>query len=107
MSNFVTNYVFPATSVNGMTLTQKREAVKALRVAIKEEATVRRLVREAKRVEKAEARAQKAAAREAKRVEAIARLEARLAKLQRNASKKPGPVKVFSASEIAQMNAGV
>ena len=100
MSNFVTNYVFPATSVNGMTLTQKREAVKALRVAIKEEATVRRLVREAKRVEKA-------AAREAKRVEAIARLEARLAKLQRNASKKPGPVKVFSASEIAQMNAGV
>ena len=107
MSNFVTNYVFPCASVNGLTLNQKREALKALRVAITEEATIRRMVRADAKAAKEAAKAEKAAAREAKRVEAIARLEARLAKLQRNASKKPGPVKVFSASEIAQMNAGV
>ena len=107
MSNFVTNYVFPCASVNGLTLNQKREALKALRVAIKEEATIRRMVRADAKAAKEAAKAEKAAAREAKRVEAIARLEARLAKLQRNASKKAGPVKVFSASEIAQMNAGV
>ena len=107
MSNFVTNYVFPCASVNGLTLNQKREALKALRVAIKEEATIRRMVRADAKAAKEAAKAEKAAVREAKRVEAIARLEARLAKLQRNASKKAGPVKVFSASEIAQMNAGV
>ena len=99
------NYVFPCASVNGLTLAQKREAVKALRAAIKEESIIRKQVREDAKAVKAAEKAAKVAAREAKRLVAIEKLEDRIAKLQRNASKKPGKVKVFSATEIAEMNA--
>ncbi len=91
------NYVFPADSVNGLTLKQKREAVAALRVAIKEEATIRKIVR-------ADAKAARLAIREAKKADAIAKLEAKLAKMK--SPKKPGPVTVFKGAEaVARMAA--
>ncbi len=86
------SYIFPASSVDGMTLKQKREAVAALRAAIKEEAIIRKVVRE-------ELKAAKAAAREAKKAAAIAKLEARIAKMKN--PKKPGPVTVFTGTEAA------
>lgn len=103
-----TNYVFPAKSVNGMTLNDKRELLKYLRVAIKEEATIRRILRADAKAAKAEARAEKAAAREVKRAEKIARMEARLAALKnpvgtaaKKAARKPGPVKIVELLEVA------
>jgi hypothetical protein len=90
------NYVFPADSVNGMTLKQKREAVAALRAAIKEEAIIRKVVR-------ADAKAARLAAREAKKAAAIAKLEAKLAKMK--SPKKPGPVTVYKGAEAARMAA--
>ena len=84
------NYVFPASSVNGMTLKQKREAVAALRVAIKEEAIIRKAVR-------ADEKAARLAAREAKKAAAIAKLEAKLAKMK--SPKKPSKVLVFKGAD--------
>jgi hypothetical protein len=69
-----TNYTFPCDTVNGLTLTQKREAVKALKAAIKEEATMRRLSKEF-------AKAEKAKAAEARREVAIAKAQAKLQRL--------------------------
>lgn len=78
----MSNYTFPCASVAGLTLAQKREAVKALRASIKAEA-------EAKALAKIAAVEAKRAATEAKRAAAIAKAEARLAKLL---AKQAGPV---------------
>ena len=104
---FIANYVFPCASVNGLTLTQKREAMKALRVAIKEEAAIRKAVRADAKVAKAAAKAEKAAAREAKKAARIAKMEAKLLALKtgpvgtaaRKAARKPSKVKVIKASK--------
>ena len=93
------NYVFPCASVNGLTLNQKREAVKFLRAAIKEEAIIRKAVRADAKAAKIAARAEKVAAREAKKAERIAKLEAKLAKMKTPNPKKPGKVQVFKGAE--------
>ena len=69
-----TNYIFPCASVNGLTLTQKRAAIVALKTSIKADLAYRR---EGKELLKAE-RAVKA---EARRVAAIAKAKAKLDKL--------------------------
>ena len=78
----MSNYTFPCASVNGLTLNQKRDAVAALKAAIKAEVDMRKAI-------KADAAIAKAAAAEAKRAAAIAKAEARLAKLL---AKSVGPV---------------
>lgn len=86
-----------------------RLAQKALRERIKAEVAINRVVR-------ADQRALVKANREAKRAERmaarIAKTEKRLADLREKAAvkaakavRKPGPVKVFSAEEIAAINA--
>ena len=98
----MTNYTFPCASVNGLTLNQKREAVKFLRAAIKEEAIIRKQVRADAKAAKIAARAEKVAAREAKKAERIAKLEAKLSALKNpvgtaaiKANKKPSKVTVL------------
>lgn len=93
------NYVFPCASVDGLTLNQKREAVKFLRAAIKEEAIIRKVVRADAKAAKEAAKAEKAAAREAKRAAAIQKLEARLAKMK--SPTKNGKVLIFKGAEAA------
>ena len=69
-----TNYTFPCDTVNGLTLNQKREAVKALKASIAESVALRReskMLLKVLRAEKAEAR----------RVAAIAKAKAKLDKL--------------------------
>lgn len=88
-----TNFVFPCASVNGLTLNQKREAVKALRAAISSEVAFRRDSKAFAQVAKSEARIAKAAAAEAKMAERIAKATARLESLQAKAiAKALGPV---------------
>jgi hypothetical protein len=85
----MTNFVFACGSVNGLTLNQKRETVKALRAAIAEEVIQRRFAKIGAAEEKAQARLAKAETAEQKRVAAIAKAQARLDKLL---SKAVGPV---------------
>jgi len=103
-----TTYVFPCASTQGLTLAQKREAVKALRASIKEEVAVRKMVRADAKVAKAAAKAAKAAARAQKKADRIAKMEAKLAALKSapvgvkkmKADRKPSKVKVMSISEL-------
>lgn len=105
----MTNYTFPCASVNGLTLTQKREAVKALRAAIKVEAEIRKALRADAKAAKVTAKAEKAAAREAKKAARIAKMEAKLAALKTGpvgvkkmkADRKPSKVTVMSIQELA------
>ena len=69
-----TNYTFPCDTVNGLTLNQKREAVKALKAAIAESVAYHRQEKLATKVYKA---AKAAERREA----AIAKAQAKLQKL--------------------------
>lgn len=85
----MTNFVFACHSVNGLTLNQKRETVKALRASIAEEVLLRKHAKSVAATEKAEARLAKAEAVAAKRMSAIAKAQARLDKLL---SKAVGPV---------------
>ena len=85
----MTNFVFACHSVNGLTLNQKRETVKALRASIAEEVLQRRLSKQVAAEEKAAARVAKAQTAEQKRIDAIAKAQARLDKLL---SKAVGPV---------------
>ena len=85
----MTNFVFACHSVNGLTLNQKRETVKALRASIAEEVLQRRLSKQVAAEEKAAARVAKAQTAEQKRIAAIAKAQARLDKLL---SKAVGPV---------------
>ena len=77
-----TTYIFPCASTQGLTLAQKREAVKALRASIKEELAVRKMARAAAKVEKT-------AARQAKRNIAAAKKAGKLA------AKKPKGLEKF------------
>ena len=97
----MSNYTFPCASVNGLTLNQKREALKALRVAIKEEATIRKALRADAKAAKVAAKAAKAAERDAKKAAKIAALEAKLTALRnpvgtaaKKAARKPSKVTV-------------
>ena len=94
-----TNYTFPCDTVNGLTLTQKREAVKALKASIAESVAIRR---ESKTLLKV-VRAEKA---EARRVAAIAKAKAKLDKLMApvgakaiKANKKPSKPVVWNTKE--------
>ena len=96
-----TNYTFPCDTVNGLTLTQKREAVKALKASIAESVALRR---ESKTLLKL-VRAEKA---EARRVAAIAKAKAKLDKLMApvgakaiKANKKPSKPVVWNTKETA------
>ncbi|NCX05939.1 MAG: hypothetical protein EBW68_09200 [Actinobacteria bacterium] len=109
-----TNHVFPCASVNGLTLNQKREAVKALRASISDEVKFRRESKSFAKFEKQAARADKAAAAEAKMAERIAKATARLEALQAKAiakavgkvgakaikaNRKPGAVTISEGAE--------
>ena len=101
----MTNFVFACASVNGLTLNQKRETIKALRESIKAEVAEKRSHRLIVKAEKAGARAAKKAARIAKLEEKLANLKNPVGTKARKAAKKPGAVKVFSPDEIAEANA--
>ena len=95
-----TNYIFPCASVNGLTLTQKRAAIAALKTSIKEEMALRKTL-------KAEAKAEKAEKAEARRVAAIAKAKAKLDKLMApvgakaiKANKRPSKAVVKVAANV-------
>ena len=108
----MTNFVFACSSVNGLTLNQKRETVKALRASIAEEVLNRKHAKSVAATEKAEARLAKAEAVAAKRMSAIAKAQARLDKLMAKAvgpvghkaaraSKRPSKVVTYGAEDNA------
>jgi hypothetical protein len=77
----MSNFVFACNSVAGLTLDQKRETIKALRVSIAEEVLQRKHVKSLVSEEKAALRVVKAQNAERKREVAIAKAQARLEKL--------------------------
>ena len=98
-------FTFACSTVEGLTLAQKRATIAALRESIKQDVIL-------KRAAKATAKADKAATREAKRAERIAKLKAKLDALTNpvgtkavKANRKPGAVKTWSADEVAEANA--
>ena len=108
----MSNFVFACHSVNGLTLNQKRETVKALRASIAEEVLQRRLSKQVAAEEKAAARVAKAQTAEQKRIAAIAKAQARLDKLlskavgpvghkATKASKRPSKVVTYGAEDNA------
>jgi len=89
----IQNFVFPCASVNGLTLNQKREAVKALRASISADVAFRRDAKVSAKIEKQALRAAKAQLAEVKMAERIAKATARLEALQAKAiAKALGPV---------------
>lgn len=93
---------------------QLRQEVKTLRVDIKREVSINRVVKEdARKAKKAAAffkKAERIKQREAKKAAQIAKLEARLLAMKspqarRKANQKASTVKVYSADEIAALNA--
>jgi len=66
-----TNYTFPCDTVNGLTLTQKRAAIIALKESIKETLAYNRQEKEASKL-------YKAAVAEQKRQDRIAKLQAKI-----------------------------
>jgi hypothetical protein len=95
-------FTFACASVEGLTLNQKRETIKALRESIKAEVAARR-------ASKILLKADKAAAREAKKAERIAKLEAKIAALKNpvgtkavKANRKPGPVTITKFQKEAR-----
>lgn len=96
------NYVFPCSSVNGLTLNQKRDAVKALREAIRVDLSLRAHIK----ASQAEAKAAAAQARiDAAVAKAQAKLEKALARTvkapaqKKRAARKAGPVTVIVGAE--------
>lgn len=103
------SYTFPCATVAGLTLAQKREAVKELRASIKAEVEQRRDLRALTASMKRHERDEKRALREAKKAERIAKLEAKLEALRNpvgakaiKASRKPGPVKITKFNQETQ-----
>jgi len=97
-----TNYVFPCASVNGLTINQKREAIKALREAIRVDLSLRVHIK----ASQAEAKAAAAQARiDAAIAKAQAKLEKALARTvkapaqKKRAARKAGPVTVTYGAE--------
>ena len=95
-----TNYTFPCDTVNGLTLNQKREAVKALKVAIAESVAYRRQEKEATKIYKARKATER---REAAIAKAQARLDRLMAKANpvgakaAKANRKPSAVTVSAS----------
>ena len=94
-------FTFACGSVEGLTLAQKRETIKALRDSIKAEVASRKSLRILASEAKQQERAAKALARDAKKAERIAKLEAKIAALKNpvgtkavKANRKPGAVKI-------------
>jgi nicotinate-nucleotide pyrophosphorylase len=109
-----TNHVFPCASVNGLTLNQKREAIKALRASISSEVAMRREAKAEAKIEKSYIRMSKAVLAEQKMAEKIAKATARLEALQAKAiakavgkvgakaikaNRKPGAVTISEGAE--------
>jgi hypothetical protein len=95
-----TNYTFPCDTVNGLTLTQKRAAIAALKASIKADLASRR-------EEKALLKAERAVKAEARRVAAIAKAKAKLDKLMApvgakaiKANKRPSKAIVKVAANV-------
>jgi tRNA 2-selenouridine synthase SelU len=88
----MTNFVFACGSVNGLTLAQKRETLKALRESIKAEVAAKRDARAVAKVEKAIARQAKIEAREAKSNERALKKAARIAVLEAKLEAMKNPV---------------
>ena len=93
-------------------LAREREATKLMRNGIKESLRVQKQIRAALKMERSytktvreDAKRLRTEKRAAKRAENIAKLEARLTKMKLKADRKNGPVKVYSAEEIAALNA--
>ena len=95
-----TNYTFPCDTVNGLTLNQKREAVKALKLAIAESVAYRRQEKEAAKIYKARKATER---REAAIAKAQARLDRLMAKANpvgakaAKANRKPSAVTVSAS----------
>ena len=95
-----TNYTFPCDTVNGLTLNQKREAVKALKAAIAESVAYRRQEKEAAKIYKARKATER---REAAIAKAQARLDRLMAKANpvgakaAKANRKPSAVTVSAS----------
>ena len=94
-------FTFACASVEGLTLNQKRETIKALRESIKAEVASRRIAKVALKADKIAAQEAKKAQRLAKQLQRIAKLEAKLAALKNpvgtkavKANRKPGAVKI-------------
>ena len=111
----MSNFTFACASVNGLTLAQKRETIKALRESIKSEVASRKAARETAKSQKALAKtaraavkAEKAEERAAKKAAKIIALEAKLNALKnpvgtaaRKANKKPSKVSVTKVAVAA------
>ena len=78
----MSNFTFACASVNGLTLNQKRETIKALRESVKSEVAARKVATRSAKDAKIQARAERVAARELKMADKIAKAEARLIALQ-------------------------
>jgi ABC-type nitrate/sulfonate/bicarbonate transport system substrate-binding protein len=95
-----TNYTFPCDTVNGLTLNQKREAVKALKAAIAESVAYHRQEKEAAKIYKARKATER---REAAITKAQARLDRLMAKANpvgakaAKANRKPSAVTVSAS----------
>lgn len=103
-TNPIHSFTFASASVNGLTLTQKRATVKALRESIKADVDARKIAKAVDKIAEAEARDAKKAERAAKKTARIAALEAKLAALKnpvgtaaRKANKKPSKVTVLKS----------
>jgi hypothetical protein len=94
-------FTFACASIEGLTLNQKRETLKALRASIQQEVASRKSLRALAAEAKAHDRLAKSLARDAKKAERIAKLEAKLSALKNpvgtkavKANKKPGAVTI-------------
>jgi len=94
-------FTFACGSVEGLTLAQKRETVKALRASISAEVASRRIAKQVAKDQKAAGREAKKIASAAKKLDRIAKLEAKIAALKNpvgtkavKANKKPSKVTV-------------
>lgn len=93
-----TNYVFPGASVFDLTLDEKREAIKALREAIRVQLDVRKEAKAAKVKQKlvnAEARKQAAIAKLQAKLDKVMAREVKAPAQKKRAARKAGPVTVI------------
>jgi hypothetical protein len=93
----MSNYTFPCSSVNGLTLTQKRAAVAALKQSIKDDVAFRKQEKLALKADKVKAREAKLEARIAKQLATLQKLKDKANPVGTKAikaAKRPGPVTV-------------
>ena len=94
-------FTFACASIEGLTLNQKRETLKALRASIQQDVASRKSLRALAAEAKSHDRLAKSLARDTKKAERIAKLEAKIAALKNpvgikavKANRKPGAVKI-------------